>query len=81
MCWSVWMIQFIGRWAPPLLEYIEETMAEVPAVWAQHSQDRPKSNLSVTARLRTGRLKDCYLQSFFSVIDVSAIFCGEENGV
>ena len=34
--WSVWMIQFMGRWAAStVLEYIEEAMAEVTACWAR----------------------------------------------
>ena len=34
--WSVWMIQFMGRWAAStVLEYIEEAMAEVTACWAK----------------------------------------------
>ena len=34
--WSVWMIQFMGRWAASIvLEYIEEAMAEVTACWAK----------------------------------------------
>ena len=32
--WSVWMIQFMGRWAAStVLEYIAEAMAEVTACW------------------------------------------------
>ena len=34
--WSVWMIQFMGRWAAStVLEYIEEAMAEVTACWVK----------------------------------------------
>ena len=34
--WSVWMIQFMGRWAAStVLEYIEEAMAEITACWAK----------------------------------------------
>ena len=34
--WSVWMVQFMGRWAAStVLEYIEEAMAEVTASWAK----------------------------------------------
>ena len=34
--WSVWMIQFVGRWgASTVLEHIEEAMAEVTACWVK----------------------------------------------
>ena len=46
--WSVWMIQFMGRWATStVLEYIEEAMAEMTSSWSlggSSSSSRPAGN-------------------------------------
>ena len=52
--WSVWMIQFMGRWAAStVLEYIEEAMAEVTACWARSPVCCPSGELEAT---EAGRL-------------------------
>eukprot|EP00972_Heterocapsa_arctica_P088751 13086702-Heterocapsa_arctica.AAC.1 len=42
MGYSLWMIQFIGRWAASsVLGYVEEAMAEVTATWGSSAPKTP----------------------------------------
>ena len=53
--WSVWMIQFMGRWAAStVLKYIEEAMAEVTACWARSLVCCPSGELETTEAGRLG---------------------------
>ena len=56
--WSVWMIQFMGRWAAStVLEYIEEAMAEVTACWARLPVSCPSGELEASEACRLAGTK------------------------
>ena len=61
MGWSVWMIQFMGRWAASsVLEYIEEALSEVTASWARTSANqRAASSLDHDAGSAAGSSGGC----------------------
>ena len=47
MCWAVWMIQFMGRWAAStVLEYIKEAMVEM----TKHSRGTGTATWKATGR-------------------------------
>ena len=59
--WSVWLIQFMGRWAAStVLEYIEGAMAEVTACWARRPADCLTRSHEASSALRlTGSTGGC----------------------
>ena len=53
--WSLWQIQFLGRWAAStVLEYVEEAMAELTSEWAVGDQQGSSSSTAAPATPRVG---------------------------
>ena len=45
--WSVWQVQFFGRWASAaVLEYIEEALAETTFTWSMPTSSAPSSSVA-----------------------------------